>query len=313
MPHYTNNHRPKLLQPVGLALVVALFLLVQSSLQLMRLAPSLPGGFVLGYASSITPDQVIELTNVERGKAGLQPLTTNPLLNQAALAKANNMFANDYWAHVAPDGATPWSFIQAAGYRYSVAGENLARDFSDTPGMIEAWMNSETHRANIIHQKYTEIGVAVVNGKLQGVETTLVVQMFGVPAAAAPRTTKEAAVSSAPTKAEIEPEVKPVEVAALEPAATPIPATEPVLPAKTQLIIQPAQPELSPAKIISPLAITKAVGTGLIVILVLVLTYDSIMISKKNLPRRVGNNWAHIGFFGIVILIIVAMTQGEVI
>lgn len=320
VPHYTNNHRPKLLQPVGLSLVVAVFLLVQSSLQLMRLAPNLPGGFVLGYASSISPDQVVELTNAERAKTGLPALTTNDLLNQAALAKANHMFMNDYWAHVAPDGTTPWSFIRSAGYAYNVAGENLARDFSDTSSMIQAWMDSETHRANIVHTKYTQIGVAVVNGKLQGVETTLVVQLFGVPAVAAAQTTPKAAVSQAPVPVP-EPEEEILDLAPLEPAAEPEPeptavpvvAAQVPLPQINQVTLDERQLGWDTSKMISPLVVTKAVGTGLIVMLVLVLTYDSIMVSKKNLPRRVGNNWAHIGFFGIVLLIIVAMTQGKVI
>lgn len=286
-PHYTNNHRPKILQPIGLALVVAVFILIQSGLQLIRLSPGLPGGFVLGYASSINPEQVIELTNAERAKAGLTALTNNELLNQAALAKANDMFLHDYWAHVSPNGTSPWVFIKNTGYAYTVAGENLARDFGDTPTMVQAWMDSPTHKANIIHPKYTQIGVAVVNGKLQGVETTLVVQMFGNPSVATAKTSKEAAT---------------VEVAELEPApealATPIPA--------------PVQTTLG-ARVVSPLSITKGVSLGLIMLLLLVLTYDSVMISRKKLPRRVGNNWAHIGLFGVILLIIIAMTQGKII
>jgi hypothetical protein len=306
-----------LLQPIGLAVVIAVFLLTQASMRLILLAPRLPGGFVLGYASSISPEQVVELTNMERSKAGLPPLSGNAQLSQAALAKANHMFANDYWAHVAPDGTTPWSFIKAAGYAYSVAGENLARDFNDTASMVQAWMNSETHKTNIVHQKYSQIGVAVVNGKLQGVETTLVVQLFGVPTGAVARTTTEAAISTAPAPA---PEPVVLEVAALEPAAEPIAVEEPAvaveqtpLPVMNQVTLGTRQPGVESSKFISPLSITKAIGTALIVLLVLVLSYDSIMISKKKLPRRVGNNWAHIGFFGVVLLIIVVMTQGKVL
>lgn len=278
-------------------------MLVQSSIQLMQISPRLPGGFVLGYASSINADQVVEYTNAERAKLGLPPLTTNGLLNQAAIAKANHMFANDYWAHVAPDGTTPWSFIKATGYAYSVAGENLARDFNDTGSMMQAWMDSETHRANIVHQKYTQIGIAVVNGKLQGVETTLVVQLFGNPSLATPKTTKESASTEV------------LEVAAVEPVKTvePVKVAEPVTE-ETPVVVKAVTDEaVKPVRVISPMAITKAVGTGLIVLLVLVLTYDSIMISKKNLPRKVGNNWAHIGFLSVIIIIIVAMTQGRVL
>ena len=91
------------------------------------------------------------------------------------------MFNKQYWAHTAPDGKEPWDFMSEAGYSYQVAGENLARDFSTTSAMVAAWMASPTHRANIMNGRYTEIGIAVINGTLEGVETTLVVQMFGTP------------------------------------------------------------------------------------------------------------------------------------
>jgi len=315
-PHYSNNHRPKLLQPIGLSFLVAVFLLVQSSFQLLELAPSLPGGFVLGYASNITADQVIELTNTERAKVGLPSLTMNSVLNQAALAKANDMFAHDYWAHVSPEGKTPWDFIQQAGYSYTVAGENLARDFGDTPTMIQAWMDSETHRANIVHTKYTQIGIAVVNGTLGGVETTLVVQMFGTPTLAQATTPEKAAVSTEPIE-DVVAEAQPLDIAALEPVEEVVPAlpvTEPEITVNPEVTLdQNVLAEAQPAKVVSPLTFTKVFATSLVVLLVMVLTYDSIMTSKKRLPRRVGNNWAHIGFLGIILLIIIAITQGKVI
>lgn len=314
-PHYTNNHRPKLLHPAGLSMVVGLFLLVQTTLQLLRLSPALPGGFVLGYASSISPSQVIEMTNAKRSEAGLPPLTVNEKLNQAAQAKAAHMFAHDYWAHIAPDGTTPWVFIKNAGYGYSVAGENLARDFSDTSSMMGAWMDSPTHRANIVHQKYTQIGIAVVDGKLGGVETTLVVQMFGTPSTLTAKTSDQAARSDKviatkpqptvlPQQADVpEPTVHPIEIAALEPQLT-----------QSNLVAKAVAPEVkSASSMISPLAVTKAISGILIVLLVLVLTYDSFISSRRKLPRRVGNNWAHIGLFGLVLLIIIAMTQGKVL
>lgn len=308
LPHYTNNHRPKLLQPIGLVVVLAMFMIVQFSLQMARIVPHLPGGFVLGYASSITPEQVLDAINAERAQAGLAAVSLNSQLNQAALAKANYMFLHDFWAHVAPDGTTPWDFIKASGYAYSVAGENLARDFSDTPTMVKAWMDSETHRANIIHPKYTQTGIAVVNGTLQGVETTLVVQLFGAPTNIVPRTTKEAATTEKPVPV---PETKPVDIQPLEPVVTEAPSMTP-LPQISQVTLEPKSLGTQ-VKVISPLKITKVAGTALIVLLVLVLIFDSIVISKKNLPRRVGNNWAHIGFFGIVLLIIILMTQGRVV
>jgi uncharacterized protein YkwD len=320
-PYYTNNHRPKILQPAGLSVVVGLFLLVQTLIQLVEVSPWLPGGFVLGYASNISPTQIVEMTNSQRSSAGLSPLTVNEQLNQAALAKANHMFANDYWAHVAPDGTNPWFFIRNAGYAYSVAGENLARDFADAGSIVDAWMNSETHRANIVHQKYTEIGIAVVDGKLGGVETTLVVQMFGNPVVAAPslppatpEPVNSPVVETAPEPVAVIPEATPValEIAQLEPVIEVDPDFTP-LPTLSESALGIRKERTQPTLLISPLTITKAVGTALVVLLVLVLTYDSLVMTKKKLPRRVGNNWAHIGFLGMVLLIIVVIGGGRVL
>lgn len=136
---------------------------------------------VLGYATDVTVEKLYQLTNEEREKNGLEPLTYNPQLAAAAEQKANDMFARNYWSHYGPDGTTPWSFILSTGYKYEYAGENLAKNFLFSDGVVRAWMESPTHRENILRNEYSEIGFAVVNGVLNGEETTLVVQMFGTP------------------------------------------------------------------------------------------------------------------------------------
>lgn len=175
MPHETNNYKARLLHPLPLLLMGGLILGFQ--LLIGVTARGLPA--VLGYAAVIPPDKVIELTNQERQKQGLNSLTINQELNSAALAKAGDMFAKDYWAHVSPDGVEPWKFITDAGYVYVFAGENLARDFTSPEAVVAAWMASPSHRENLLSPKYQEIGVAVVDGDLAGIPTTLVVQMFG--------------------------------------------------------------------------------------------------------------------------------------
>lgn len=130
-------------------------------------------------ASSITPENIITLTNQERLGYGLNTLSTNAQLSAAALAKANDMFEKQYWDHFGPNGESPWQFIRAAGYNYVYAGENLAKGFKTAEGVHEAWMASPTHKANIVSGNYKDIGVAVVEGELLGKQTTLVVQMFG--------------------------------------------------------------------------------------------------------------------------------------
>jgi len=172
----------------------------------------------LGFASNIFADKIVTDTNAYRQQNGLSQLYLDPELCQAAQKKAEDMFADDYWAHVAPDGTTPWSFITAAGYDYVYAGENLAKDFQKSDAVVLAWMESPTHRQNILNDKFLDIGVAVVNGTLNGYETTLVVQMFGQKPSAtlaeegpvAPRTS-----SSAPAQVLSQPESTTAKPAAI--------------------------------------------------------------------------------------------------
>jgi uncharacterized protein YkwD len=131
-------------------------------------------------ASSISADRLIELTNLDRRNAGLIELKRSSLLDQAAFAKAQNMFEEDYWDHFGPNGESPWQFIRATGYDpYRYAGENLAKGFSTSEGVHQAWMASPTHKENIMESNYRDIGFAVVDGYLEGEKVTLVVQMFG--------------------------------------------------------------------------------------------------------------------------------------
>lgn len=174
-PHPHNNHKAKVLQPRSIVILIGLFIMGRS---IVDITVGLKPG-VLGYASQIDPDTVIELTNKERLSAGVTILKENLELDQAALAKATDMFEHNYWAHVSPTGTEPWYFVTEAGYKYQHAGENLARDFSNPSDVVKAWMASPTHRKNLLDEKYKDIGIAVLDGYINGVETTLVVQMFG--------------------------------------------------------------------------------------------------------------------------------------
>lgn len=177
IPQEKNNHRALLLQPSFLGIFIAIYLLNQSILNSLTVLK--PG--VLGYSSEITIQKVLDQTNIERQKQNLPLLHYNKILSESAKSKAEDMFTNNYWAHNSPQGKTPWDFFKTAGYRYSIAGENLAKDFYDTESLMKAWMNSPTHRDNILNTKYQEIGIAVVDGILNGVKTTLVVEHFGSP------------------------------------------------------------------------------------------------------------------------------------
>lgn len=131
--------------------------------------------------ASVVNAVLVDLTNTDRAAYNLGGLTVNPLLQKAAQAKADDMAAKSYFAHKSPEGLDSWHWFKQAGYDFQHAGENLAVDFSDSADVERAWMNSPTHRENILNGKYTEIGIATAAGYHNGRPTTFVVQMFGTP------------------------------------------------------------------------------------------------------------------------------------
>ncbi|MEX0616601.1 MAG: CAP domain-containing protein [Candidatus Woykebacteria bacterium] len=176
-PHIHNDHRPYAIRHQSLFVFVVIVAIAQI------VSNTFAGDLkILGYATNINKLDIIKLTNQERANNGARTLEESSLLDQAAAKKADHMFAQNYWAHFAPDGTSPWHFFQQVGYKYSWAGENLARDFQTSTGVMNGWMNSTTgHRENVLNSQFTQIGVVVKNGVLLGEETTLVVQLFGRP------------------------------------------------------------------------------------------------------------------------------------
>jgi Cysteine-rich secretory protein family len=120
------------------------------------------------------------------------------------------MAKNEYFSHYAPDGTSPWYWFDQSGYKYVHAGENLAIHFTDSSEVVDAWMDSPTHRANIVNGNFTEIGVGTAKGTYQGYDTVYVVQLFGAPAAAP--VVKSATVPT-PEKPKVTPAAEPVAVA----------------------------------------------------------------------------------------------------
>ncbi|MDF6017096.1 sigma-70 family RNA polymerase sigma factor [Streptomyces sp. JH34] len=104
-------------------------------------------------------DEVIALVNSERGKAGCAAVSGNGLLAKAASDHSSDMVARDYFSHTSPDGTDPGARITAAGYRWSTYGENIAKGQQTAESVMDAWMNSEGHRANILNCAFKELGV----------------------------------------------------------------------------------------------------------------------------------------------------------
>lgn len=277
LPHESNNHRARLLHPIFVTLSLLMFLLTQAMMPLLpQFTPA-----VLGYASNIPPERVVELTNAEREKFGMPPLNLDPALTQAALTKASDMFVKDYWSHVSPDGLEPWYFFIQSGYKYRFAGENLARDFSNAEEVVAAWSASPTHRENLLASRYQDIGVAVVDGELNGVETTLVVQFFGTTFSAASAVSTIGEIQAAGSSG----------LAAVEPGSG---------IRVTKLLI-------------SPFSSTKRAAIFFVSLFFTLLSIDMVLVKQKNVSRKSSKSFAHLLFYGVILVAIWLAEAGSIL
>ena len=189
VPHKSNEYRPHIIRAQGIIAVLIIALLAQIVYSVVTTGRVQ----VLAQTSNISVAELLADTNSERLTAGLEPLTVKEQLNNAAALKAQDMFASNYWAHVSPSGVQPWEWFAQAGYTYSSAGENLAKNYPNAAATVAAWMASDSHRENILKKAYVDVGFAVLSGELGGEPTTLVVALYGSPS---PLTATEVASSS---------------------------------------------------------------------------------------------------------------------
>ncbi len=289
-PHESNNQKAKILHASSLTILALFLVFFQVVLNFTpKIFPR-----VLGFAAQISPSEVVRLTNDRRITAGLSPLSENGALSQAAQAKGADMLNKGYWAHFAPDGTSPWSFFINFGYRYRYAGENLARDFSSPSAAVDAWMNSPTHKENILNGNYKEVGIGVVEGNLAGVETTIIVQFFGAP---------QGGTASIPVAraAVAEKTIVPTPAPTLIP--TPTPTLTPTL----------APTPVAASVLISPFTSTKSVSLAVVGLLLLVLSVDLIIVRRRRIMRIGGRTLAHIAYFGMILAVILILKAGQII
>ncbi|KMS73900.1 stress protein [Streptomyces viridochromogenes] len=125
---------------------------------------------------SRTATEVVELTNRERARAGLRPLAVDTALAAAAQAYSSDMAARAFYSHTSPEGSQPWDRAAAAGSRMRTIGENIACGQRSPAEVVEGWMNSPGHRANILKRDFTHIGIGFAGGGPAGTYWT---QLFG--------------------------------------------------------------------------------------------------------------------------------------
>ncbi len=133
----------------------------------------------------LVKSKIIAQTNIQRYNNGnLPPLIENAKLDAAAKAKADDMFKNQYFEHISPLGVNPGTLVKNYGYEYIVSGENLILgNFKDEAEAVQDWMNSPGHRANILNNRFVDIGAAFVKGTYKGETVWIGVQEFGLPLA----------------------------------------------------------------------------------------------------------------------------------
>ncbi len=207
-------------------------------------------------ASDLTLDNIIAAVNKERTLRNLSPLNADSRLNAAAQYKSDDMQARHYFSHTDPEGNYIWGKIVEKGYTpYLQLGENLAVEFYSTESLVSAWMNSPTHRANVLNEGFKDQGMGMALGEpAQGQYYSAITNTFGtlLPAkkterAPAPAKSAPAPASPAPAAAALEPATEPkiVKAAATNPPASdpvPVPKSEPAMPApKTPLRPTPSE------------------------------------------------------------------------
>lgn len=298
IPREENNFRAKVLHHDFLTVYlvfafVLVFFVKNFSNQLSN---------VLGFATDISTDRLYQLTNDERAKNGLPPLTYNGQLAQAAAAKAQDMFAKNYWAHFGPSGESPWGFISGAGYSYQVAGENLAKNFLFSQNVMDGWMASSSHRENILRGDFSDVGFAVANGVLNGEETTLVVQIFG--------RLQGGAIAQAPppqTTTQTQPVVQKVETTP-SPQATTAPVKQ--VPQTKPLVLVASKPNQTPS--IAPFSFN--ISSVFIMFLIFALALDFYFAQRLKIVRLHGKTYAHFIFlFAMLAGLFLFLSKGSIL
>jgi uncharacterized protein YkwD len=230
IPHEGNEHQPHFLRSKSLPYLATCIIFFE--IIFLAQIYIFPNTNLLGLIVSNT---IIDETNVNRTKENLLALKTNPILNEAAQLKANDMASKGYFAHTSPEGITPWYWFNKAGYSFYYAGENLAVNFVDSKDVVNAWMNSPSHRANMVNYNFTEIGIGIAKGQYKGSEAVFVVQMFGRP--------------RSETVAVVKPKTNPL-VSESTPTPTPLPLFTPSIGPETFVAVKGIENENLQAEMI---------------------------------------------------------------
>lgn len=270
-----NDFRPPMLSYRAF-LIYGLLLLI-----LRLLLGALPA-----QSSAVESGTLMALINQERTRRNLASLPAHPALVTAAAAKSQDMIDRDYFAHVDPDGNYVWGRIIAAGYTpYKILGENLAIDFSTSEGMIKAWLDSPTHRANLLHPEFVHQGLTALYGDYQGRYTNLTASLFGALAVSGKTTTRPKPSPSPPPPT---------------PPPAPIYATPQTPPPAAP---QPSSPTTPPSA--RAYSASRVIFTVFGIILLVILAIDAVIINRHD--ASVGRSRSSYHLMGFLLIILVSI------
>ena len=180
VPHEENNYHPHILHTKRALFYSAVFISMKAIV--ISFAILLPlQVFVMPDILQAQQQEIIDLTNEIRVQKGMEPLQPFTKLYDSGQLKADDMAQKEYFEHVGPDGRRLKDYMNTVGYEYKYAGENLAMGFADAQSLVNAWVNSPTHYANLIDTDYLEFGVGLHVGQYDGTPTVYVAQHFGAP------------------------------------------------------------------------------------------------------------------------------------
>lgn len=180
LPHAKNNYRPHILHPKRAVLYSTLAVVVK--VIVVVFAVSVPSqAYLLPDILAAEAQNITTLTNAARANKGMTPLKTVLMLTDSANRRASDMASNQYFSHSGVKGHTLQYFLQTVSYPYRVAGENLAVGFSDAESIVNAWIKSPSHYANLVDGDFSELGIGLSAGYYQGQPTVYVAQHFGDP------------------------------------------------------------------------------------------------------------------------------------
>ncbi|MBI4090568.1 MAG: hypothetical protein HY422_00940 [Candidatus Komeilibacteria bacterium] len=232
VPHERNNYRPKALHHRSVHTMILFVVLVKIGILsvLFTLYPN------LAHLDQNIQSMSYTLINQYRTEKGTVPLLVNSYLEEAALQKGQDMLEQNYFSHFGPDGKKPWQWLDPSQYTFKAMGENLAMDFLSANSVVKAFQKSPSHDRNLLNTAYSEVGIAVLNGYLDGHNTNLMVVFFASPKAEAPIAQAPAPVPQpvAENKPVVpQPQPKPI-------STEPPPAEKPVaiLPVPTTTVAQ---------------------------------------------------------------------------